>query len=201
PLAGSAPTPEEARTELARLYWTWTGGATLAQFRWFSAFTARDAKAAVQPLGLRPLSEGSDLLALPDDAKAYADYEAPASPCYALVGWIDGVVLLRRDLASMLDPADAGRGLGTIDNRPLGELRDLPAQGIVDRGRLVGLWDYDPDAGEIAWASFVPPDDALHDAVERTAAFVRDELGDARGSSLDNPASRRPKLAALRALR
>ncbi|MBO0891828.1 MAG: winged helix DNA-binding domain-containing protein, partial [Acidothermales bacterium] len=87
PLAGSAPTPEEARTELARLYWTWTGGATLAQFRWFSAFTARDAKAAVQLLGLRPLSEGSDLLALPDDAKAYADYEAPASPCYALVGW------------------------------------------------------------------------------------------------------------------
>lgn len=101
----------------------------------------------------------------------------------------------------MLDPANAGRDLGGIDKRPLGALGDLPAQGIVDRGRLVGLWDYDPEAGEIAWASFVPPDDALREAVERTAAFVRDELGDARGSSLDTHAARRPRLDALRALR
>jgi hypothetical protein len=107
---------------------------------------------------------------------------------------------LRRDLASMVDPADAERDLGGIAKRPLGGLPDLPAQGIVDRGRVVGLWDYDPEAAEIAWTSFVPVDDALRAAVERTAAFVRDELGDARGSSVDNPASRKPKLAALRAL-
>lgn len=201
PLAGPAPSPAEARMELALLYWAWTGGATLAQFRWFSAAKAAEAKAAVEPLGLVPLADGSDLLALPDDAKAYAEFEPPASPRYALVGWIDGIALLRRDLASLLDPADAARDLGAIDKRALGALSDLPAQGIVDRGRLVGLWDYDPEAEEIAWASFVPPDDALREAVERTAAFVRDELGDARGSSQDNPASRRPKLAALRAMR
>lgn len=201
PLAGSKLTPEETRTELARLYWTWTGGATLGQFRWFTAFKAAEAKAAIAPLGLVPLADGSELLALPEDAKAYADFEPPMSPQYSLVGWIDGIALLRRDLASLLDPADAERDLDGIANRPLGRLPDLPAQGIVDRGRVVGLWDYDPDAGEIAWASFVPADDALRDAVERTAAFIRDELGDARGSSVDNPASRQPKLAALRAMR
>ncbi|MFJ4191386.1 hypothetical protein [Kitasatospora sp. NPDC089509] len=32
----------------------------------------------------------------------------------------------------------------------------------------------------------------------RTEAFVRDELGDARGFSLDSPKSRAPKIAALR---
>jgi hypothetical protein len=200
PFADSTLTPEETRTELARLYWTWTGGATLGQFRWFTAFKAADAKAAVAPLGLVPLADGSDLLALPEDAKAYADFDPPTSPRYSLVGWIDGIALLRRDLVSLLDPADVDRDLGGIAKRPLGRLPDLPAQGIFDRGRVVGLWDYDPDAEEIAWASFVPVDDALREAVERTAAFVRDELGDARGSSVDNPASRKPKLAALRAM-
>ncbi|HEX6446503.1 MAG TPA: crosslink repair DNA glycosylase YcaQ family protein [Streptosporangiales bacterium] len=201
PLTGSTPTPEQTRTELARLYWAWTGGATIAQFRWFSAFKAAEARAAVEPLGLVPLTDRSDLLALPEDAKAYADFDPPASPRYVLVGWLDGIALLRRDLASLLDPADAERDLDGIAKRPLGRLPDLPAQAVLDRGRVVGLWDYDPDAGEIAWASFVPVDDALREAVERTAAFVRDQLGDARGSSQDNPAARRPKLAALRALR
>ncbi|MFI6849022.1 hypothetical protein OG535_21450 [Kitasatospora sp. NBC_00085] len=36
-------------------------------------------------------------------------------------------------------------------------------------------------------------------AVARTEAFVRDQLGDARGFSLDSPTSRAPKIAALRA--
>ncbi|MCP2335489.1 DNA glycosylase AlkZ-like family protein [Actinomadura rupiterrae] len=190
---------DEARTELARRYWSWTGGATLAQFRWFSRLGVRDAKAAVEPLGLVPL-EG-DVLATEDDAAEYARYVPPSEPEYALVGWIDGIFLLRRDLASMIDPADAARDLPPLLGRgTLGGLSDMPAQGIVDRGRLVGLWDFDADAGEIVWASFVPPDDALREAVARTEAFVRDELGDARGSSLDNPAKRRPRLEAIAAL-
>jgi hypothetical protein len=187
-----APPLDEARTELARRYWTWTGGASLKHFRWFSAFTAKDAKAAIEPLGLVPLQD--DLLALPEDAAAFADFEPPSRPAYSLVGWIDGITLLRRDLPSVLEDAD------TELVKRVGGISDLPAQGIVDRGRVVGLWEYDKTAEQIAWGSFVPADDALRDAVARTEAFVRDQLGDARGGSLDNPDKRGPRLEAVRSI-
>jgi hypothetical protein len=56
----------------------------------------------------------------------------------------------------------------------------------------VGLWEYDPGREEIAWVSFIPQNQELEAAVERTAAFLRTELGDARSFSLDSPKSRQP---------
>ncbi|WP_433329119.1 DNA glycosylase AlkZ-like family protein [Spirillospora sp. CA-294931] len=197
----AAPTAEEARAALAHRYWTWTGGAALKHFRWFSAFTAKDAKAAIEPLGLVPLDGDGDLLALPGDAAAYKDFVPPAEPAYSLLGWIDGVTLLRRDLPTVLDPADAARELPrALSGKRLGEVKEPPAQLIVDRGRMVGLWDYDPEAQKIVAASLVPRDDAFDEAVARTEEFVRDQLGDARGDSMDGPESRRPRLDALRSL-
>jgi len=49
----------------------------------------------------------------------------------------------------------------------LGELPDLPSHAILDRGRIVGLWEYDTAADSIAWISFVKKDKALEDAVAR----------------------------------
>ncbi len=80
----------------------------------------------------------------------------------------------------------------------LGSLTDLPSHAIVDRGRLVGLWEYDPATDSIAWLSFVKKDQALQEAVTRTENFVRSQLGDARSFSLDSPKSRVPRIAALR---
>ena len=75
---------------------------------------------------------------------------------------------------------------------------DLPSHAILDRGRLVGLWEYDMDAQSIAWTAWVK-DKSLPEVVARTEAFVRDQLGDARSYSLDSPKSRQPRIAALRA--
>jgi hypothetical protein len=76
----------------------------------------------------------------------------------------------------------------------------LPSHAILDRGRLAGLWEYDPDAGAIACMSFVPAGAALREAVARTEEYVRHDLGDARSFSLDSPKSRRPRIERLRAL-
>jgi len=187
----------EARRALAQRYFRWAGPASVAHFRWFSGLGAADAKAALAGLALGGVGEG--LLALPGDARAYADFGVPAEPRYALVGGIDGLVLLRRDLASLLDPADAARRVpGDARGTPLGAVPDLPDHAIVDRGRIAGLWEYDPDSGTIVWYAFDRPDAALLEAVERTQAYVRDQLGDARSVSLDSPKSRAPRLAALR---
>ena len=80
-----------------------------------------------------------------------------------------------------------------------GSLSDLPFHAIVDRGQLVGLWDYDPEASAIVWKTFGKATAALKQEVARVEAFIREELGDVRSFSLDSPESRTPRLAALRA--
>jgi len=119
---------------------------------------------------------------------------------YRLIPPLDSLVQLRRNHASLLDGVDALRPMPFLKNgKALGGLTDLPTHVIVDRGRIVGLWEYDPGREEIAWVSFIPQNQELEAAVERTAAFLRTELGDARSFSLDSPKSRQPRIAALRA--
>jgi hypothetical protein len=83
--------------------------------------------------------------------------------------------------------------------RTLGDEADPPTPVIVDRGRIVGLWEFDPDEGEIVYQAFIPETDDLRAAIDRTQSFVVDQLGDVRSVSLDSPTSRKPRLAALRA--
>lgn len=193
PLVGGGMPPEEAFVALARRFFRWIGPATAAQFQAFAGLGVKAAKAATAPLGLVPVSPDSPLLLLPDDLDALRAFTPPAEPVYRLVASVDGLALLRRDLAPLIEPADAPR-LGAGNG-----LQDLPSHAILDRGRVIGLWEYDPAEGAIAWASFVAPTAALRAEVERTAAMIRDELGDARAFSLDSPDSRRPRIAALRA--
>jgi hypothetical protein len=83
--------------------------------------------------------------------------------------------------------------------RLVGALADLPSHAILDRGRIIGLWEYDVNTGSIAWATFSGrKDKALASAVEETQAYVRDQLGDARSFSLDSPGSRVGRIASLR---
>ena len=84
------------------------------------------------------------------------------------------------------------------DSKPIGTLADLPSNAILDRGRVIGLWEYDTSTESIAWTTFVKKDKALEQAVERTEEYVRAQLGDARSFSLDSPKSRAPRVAALR---
>ncbi|MCM2419917.1 DNA glycosylase AlkZ-like family protein [Streptomyces sp. RKAG293] len=190
-------TAESARAELARRYFGWAGPASMVHFRWFSGFTATAAKAAVAGLGLRPV-DGTDLLWTEATAAEYARFTAPEEPSYALVAGIDGIHLLHRDFGRLLDPADAQRPELT-GPKALGALSDSPAHMIVDRGRLVGLWEFDTAAQEIVRQTWVAPDAELRAAVASAEAFVRDQLGDARSFSLDSPKSRAPRIAALRA--
>ena len=158
-------------------------------------------QAAIAELDLADIGDGR--LALREDADALAAFEPPAVPGYALLAGIDALVLLRRDVPSLLDAGDASRPIpGHRSGKNLGDVADLPGHAIVDRGRLVGLWEYDVETERIVWwvlAAGAASDPALRSAVERTETFVRDQLGDARGMSLDSPTSRKPRITALRA--
>lgn len=66
-------------------------------------------------------------------------------------------------------------------------LQDLPSNAIVDRGRIIGLWEFDALKQEIVWNSFVPADKQLKEVVSATEKFICEQLRDARSFSLDNP--------------
>ncbi|MFE3182597.1 hypothetical protein ACFXKR_17270 [Streptomyces violascens] len=131
----------------------------------------------------------------PGSGAEFEAYEPPKKPQYALLAGIDGMHLLHRDLPRVLDAADGER---VFLKKALSAQPDLPAHMIVDRGRIAGLWEYDVERAEIVWQAFGEPDAALRAEVDRVTAFVRDELGDARGFGLDSPKSRAPRIAELR---
>lgn len=200
PRTASSLSADEAFTELARRFFRWTGPATLAEFRWFSALGAKVAASAIAPLELVPMEAGSDRLMFADDREALHAFKTPTEPQYVLVSVVDGIHLLRRNLPSLLAEEDIQRPvLAEKGPTAAGQLTDFPSHAIMDRGRLIGLWEFDPERNDIAWSTFIPRNAALIAEVERTAAYVRNELGDARSFSLDSPKSRAPRVAALRA--
>ncbi len=196
PLAKFRLSPEEVQTELARRYFRWIGPATMAEYQWFSALSGKAAKAATEPLKLE--SVGDDGFLLPEDRDRFAAFQVPTEPHFALTSSIDGLSLLRRDLKGLAETADLARRVyGDKGVTPLTTVADLPSHAIFDRGRLVGLWEYDPAAEKIVWLPFVAKNRELQNAVARTEEYVREQLGDARAFSLDSPKSRAPRIAAL----
>jgi hypothetical protein len=183
----------EAYTELARRFFTWIGPATLAELQWFSGLGVKAARAAVEPLGLKPLESKEEHLMLPQDHADFAAFKVPKQPQYVLVSSLDGISHLRRDVRGLLAPEDMNRGILSENG-----LTDLPSHAILDRGRLIGFWEYDVTTESIVWMSFIPRNPELEKAVARTEHFVRSELGDARSFSLDSPKSRAPRIDALR---
>jgi hypothetical protein len=195
PLDSFPLTAEQVQTELARHYFHWTGPASLAEYQWFSALTGKAAKAAIEPLKLEPVA--GDRLMLPEDRDQFEAFQIPKHPQYAMVSSIDGLSLLRRDLNSLVEAKDYSHTLLRREGAGAG-VPDLPSHGIFDRGRLVGLWEYDPAAESLAWMAFVPKNKDLEKTVQRTEEYVRTQLGDARSFSLDSPKSRIPRIEALR---
>ena len=193
----------QAYTALAGRFFRWAGPATVAEWQWYSGLGVKASAAILAPLGLVTAPGTSDRLLFPDDAEALRTFKGPKGAQYALVSSLDPLVATRRNLASHLDDADVARQV-VNDKLPvsLGSLSDLPSDAIVDRGRVIGLWEFDPEKEQVVWATFDgarPP--ALRAVVTRTETYVRDELGDARSFSLDSPNSRKPRLQALANMR
>ena len=177
PLRSFKMTPAEHQAELARRYFSWIGPAAAADFQRFSGLGVKAAKAALELLKLEPaeLAPGDIRLFLPEERAAFDAFKPPKEPRYSLLGSIDSLFELP---AHFEDPAEG--------------------HAIVDRGRLIGRWEYDLPTESIVWVSSVKKDKALQQAVTRTEEFVRQQLGDARSFSLDSPKSRAPRIAALR---
>lgn len=200
PDVGDSYSKDEAYRDLAELYWSWVGVASLAHFQWFSGLGVGVSKEATKDLGLVPF-EDTDLLIREHDLDDYRNFEAPTKPIYRLISTLDGLFLHRREIHGFLDAADLERqvplekGAGSLL-----KAQDLYNQAIIDRGRIVGLWEYEVSSTSLVYALFVPMNGELEAEIKRTEAFIREELGDFRSFSLDSPKSRQSSIDGLRAM-
>ncbi len=187
---------EDARATLMQNYLAWTGGATLKQTQWFTAFTVAQTKAALAAAGAveSTVVDPEGLWMLPSDIREAADFEAPQEEQVQLLAGSDSLFLLRRNAVDHIAEEDRDR---QILNNTLSLQAELPDHPIVDRGRIIGLWQYDPARERIAHWLFNPPTPAVTARIGEVEAFIREDLGDFRSFSLDSPSSRQKRIDAL----
>lgn len=187
---------DAARARLIERYLRWTGGATFKQSQWFTGFTVAQSKAALAAVGAVEVATaaGEPLWMLPDDVEHLSAFRAPREEQIQLLAGTDSLVLLRRNSADMLAEADRRR---KVMDTTLALQADLSDHPILDRGRIIGLWQYDPGKERIAAWTFDKPSAAVTRRISEVEAWIREDLGDFRSFSLDSPASRQKRIDAL----
>lgn len=200
PMAGYTKSLEETYEEFARQYFSWTGPALKSNFKEISGLGVKASEAALAPLDLVPV--GDELFILAEDRDAFEAFRTPKEPQYVLTSSLDNLSHLHWGVRNLVDEADYDLpAFGPKPGSRLGGLADLENHAIYDRGRLIGVWEFDSENGEVAWTTWVEPNYELKAAVSKMEEFARNQLGDVRSFSLDSPESRKPKIEMIRGSR
>ena len=199
-LEGSGEEDEAVRAWMIERFLGWTGGATLGQIRWFTAFIVAQTKKALAATGAGrdATAAGEELWMLPQDVNELAGFTAPEDEDIQLLSGSDSLVLLRRNSADLFNETGTKAVEGMSGSALAADLSDHP---ILDRGRIIGLWQYDPENARIAWWTFEPASAAGLSRIARVEHWIATDLGDFRSFSLDSPKSRAKNIARLDALR
>ncbi len=199
-LEGTGESDDVVRARMLERFLRWTGGATLGQIRWFTAFTVAQTKAALAAVGAVEIETGAgdQLWLRPADVKALTAFEAPSAEDIQLLSGSDSLVLLRRNSADLFDEAGKIAVAGMSGSALAADLSDHP---ILDRGRIIGLWQYDPENSRIAWWTFDPASPAVRERITQVEQWITEDLADFRSFSLDSPTSRAKDIAKLDARR
>lgn len=186
---------ETALQQCAARFFSWIGPATIGQFATLAGISGRAAKVACEPLSLVPITPDSDLLIFAEELREFSEFDVPTKPVFRLLNRLDSLLLLQSDLLPLFSDEVAEKFVAFGGSESMKELGFNP---IVDRGAIVGLWEFDSDNGEVVYVSFVKECEGLRTEIAETQAYIANQLGDARTFSLDSPKSRRPKIEKLR---
>ncbi|HEY2515384.1 MAG TPA: crosslink repair DNA glycosylase YcaQ family protein, partial [Polyangiaceae bacterium] len=191
PIGTARFAPGELAQELGRRFFRWAGPATVGQFAWWSGLGVKAARAAAQEIGVVPLGAAEEIdkaderLLFPDDRDALLALELPRAPSIAFVSALDNLVHLRREVLAHLHADDAAiRAPGPEQKgektsaASVGALVDLEYHPIVDRGRIVGLWDWDGERGELVWRTFGTAPKGAREEAAALSVYVAAELED-----------------------
>lgn len=187
---------QETAAALALKFAAWIGPFTLEEFRWFSGFNAGLAKHALAHESL--VDYGDGLIGAKVERDSWEGFQAQDG-AVRFVGSLDNLFHLTRNLPLHVDEADRARDV-VYDSKTasLGGLSEVASHAIVQGGRLIGLWDYDPAGPGVVWKSWAGDKAQVAAEADRVEVLCA-EMGDARTFSLDSPKSRAVRLASLQA--
>ncbi len=181
--------PADPGAELARIFARQAGPFPLADFAWWAGMTQRDARAAIEGADLAAVSVtgyADEAWMLPEDVKVKAE----PSDAVSLLSFEDNYQVPRGS-RWLVDPAQWSRPVsawGSSKPSTLGEAKHMATRTVIVGGKLAGIWEMDPDADQILWATFSPVPSAARAQIDRlatdTAKFLG-EIGHALSFSLD----------------
>ena len=183
-------------------------GRSEAQFAWWAGSSQKDARAGIEGLKLKPVSvTGWAEEAWIEEERLDSLVRQSAALHGRLCIFLpfrDNYQSFRRGLAPFLAARAQKRKVLDSRNREvaLGELESLHHNAIVLQGRLVGLWEYDPEEERVVWSTLedMPATSrkTLAIAIEDLEDFIRAELGDVRLYSIDTGAKRRDRINSVK---
>lgn len=193
--------PGDWETALVGRYLEWCGSADTQQVAWFTGWGKRRVTKVLAAAGAVECLGG--VWFPPGAAAEAAAFVVPDAPHVVALSPLDGLFLLRRNARDFIAPVDRDTPLGRFALAGRQGLSDLPANALVDRGRVIGLWEYSPEDGIVsALFPSVAADTEVGGAVGAALSAVEAEicspLRDLRQMSLDSPRAREPRLKALR---
>jgi hypothetical protein len=196
--------PDDARerhAELARIYAEHAGPWTVQDFASWSGLSVRDARAAVERAALARVaveSYAEEAWMLPEHVDAIARDAEPTS-AVSLLSFEDNYLVAHGGPKWCVDPAHWSTPVlpwGTQQGGTLGTVTHLLSRTLTIGDELAGLWEMDPDAGQVLWATFAPAPRAAREALDRLAVettALLAEIGHAHSFSLDTDADVRER--------
>lgn len=182
-------------------------------FAGWSGLGKRDAQKALDGLDTVAVRvEGLDepQVALAENASTLASLAADTSGDSGPVAFLpfeDNLIALKEGPAFFVDPEHHGlqvpvwgRGKGTT----LGNVRHGALRTVVAEDKLVGFWEFDPEAQSVVVGLFAGVGGETRQHIDQEAVavgrFLRDEIGHAKSISIDNEAQMRKRCTEIRAL-
>jgi len=190
--------------ELARRFFAWAAPATMKEFAWWAGSSQRDARAVLESLKLRQVAVtdwADEAWIHEDDLDALERQRSTFDGgVFVFLPFRDNYLYFRRGLAPFLAPAAQKRQALDWRNKvvPLGDLESLHHNAIVWEGRLVGMWEYEPEGERVVWTALEETNrKSLFAGIEDLEQLIRKDLGDVGFYAMDTGARRRDRIKAL----
>jgi hypothetical protein len=192
---------------LAEIFLHRHGPATLDDLVWWTDVTKTEARRALARVHAeRVEAEGwrTDAWLLPRDVAAWRAFTDGKAADVTLLPFRDPFTYARRPPTILSDDPDAPVLDWKAKRIRLRDADSLHHHAILDGGRLVGVWEYDPDEERIVtrlWSTDPRLKKRVADAAAETARFIREQIGDMRFYAADSAQSRAPRIAFCRSSR
>lgn len=192
---------------LAEVFFGFAGPATLDEFVKWTGLTKGAAQKGMKAAGLVEVAIAgyAESAWVRAGDRAALEEAVEVEGGVALLNFADNYLAVRSTPAAFADEAHAGRAASSWGRgqKPLGEAAYLHARAVLDGDRLAGSWAWDPDAEAVVAEPFddLAPAraEALAAAAASLTAFLKDEVGHARSTSIDTAKSQRQRLALVKA--